>query len=531
MLELKNIINCSTKDIKDAVITDKYIITVGREELVIIYDKNDNPVGKIKSDSGNVNSVVFDGKKIIIGCQNGTICIFNIDGSERTPLYGHSGNVCNLKLRKNILLSGSWDHTLKAWDMKTLKMLYSVDHPGTVWCSDFIDDSRYVTACADKMLRIYRNNKLENTMSLHNFCVRSVIVKDNLIYSVDNEGTILKTNLNMDLLSHNSFKDFMYCIVQFKNHFICAGENGKIVILNDNLHILEEYNAPCTSCWKVFVYEDIVYVCGSDGILYIYKANDKKQEDQISNNEYYRDEFQNTNNDHEFMSDGEKYKVINNLVYKWTQNKWVLVGNQEKTYDYNLNVDLDGTIYTISLNKKDNIYEVADYFIRSNNLNPDIKNDVINLIRENVKDDKFKTYESINAEGVRRMLYNFTNIKYIYKNIENINKEDEDLIAREILWLLQNNMRFVALDLYRFFTVHGLRFDMTFLMRFSAKDKKEALAFTRLVTVLYCDPPFNLEGLFPVIQKLRDIGYLEDKDLDDYYNNRQVRKQLYSKTY
>jgi phospholipase A-2-activating protein len=79
--------------------------------------------------------------------------------------------------------------------------------------------------------------------------------------------------------------------------------------------------------------------------------------------------------------------------------------------------------------------------------------------------------------------------------------------------------------------VCGFDFDLTFLLRFQAKDRKESLAFIRLVTVLYCDPPFNLECLFVVVQKLRDIGYLSDEDLDDYYNNRTVRKQLQSRNY
>ncbi|KAF5140575.1 phospholipase activating protein [Vairimorpha ceranae] len=522
MLEIQNMINCSTKDLKDVIVTDKYIITVGREELIFIYDKNNTLIKKLNPDSGNVNSVVFDKNLIYVGCQSGAINIFDIKTSEKSVLYGHTGNVCCLKIRNNILLSGSWDHSLKMWDINKKIILSSIDHPGTVWCVSFIDDNRFVTGCADKVLRIYKNNYLEMTMTLHNFCIRSVCVRNNFIYSVDNEGTLLKTSLAGDLLSHNSFKDFMYCVILYGENLLCCGENGKIYILNNNLHIIDEISVPCTSCWKAFLHENILYVCGSDGTLYVFQ--DKKSDEDIK--EKFNKIKEQRGGIKEFTSDGQKYKIIDNIVYQWLDDSWVQIGEQGESYDYSFNVELEGKYFTLSFNKKDNIYDVAENFLKVNKLNYEYKDEIIEYIRKNFKQDNFKTYESINSEGVKRTLASFNNIKYIFINLNKINKEHGEFLEKELLWLLQNNMRFVALDLYRYFTVHGFNFDLTFLMRFAAKDRKESLAFTRLITVLYCDPPFNLESLFPVIQKLRDIGYLNDSDLDDYYNNRSVRNQL-----
>ena len=84
MLEIQNMINCSTKDLKDVIVTDKYIITVGREELIFIYDKNNTLIKKLNPDSGNVNSVVFDKNLIYVGCQSGAINIFDIKTDRKS---------------------------------------------------------------------------------------------------------------------------------------------------------------------------------------------------------------------------------------------------------------------------------------------------------------------------------------------------------------------------------------------------------------------------------------------------------------
>jgi phospholipase A-2-activating protein len=527
MLEINNMLNYSKKDIKDIVVTDSNIICGGREELVFLTDLASSSTARLHPHSGNVNSLAFDGKSIFCGCQNGQINIFDMDFKQKTTLNGHNGNVCCLDIRKNILLSGSWDHKVKVWDISTRKLLASLDHPGTVWSVKFIDDNRFVSGCADKLLRIYNNNILESTLALHNFCIRSVCVKDNLIYSIDNEGTLLKISLDGDLLSHHSFRDFMYSVISYGENILCCGENGKIFVLNQNLHILDEVTAPCTSCWKAVVHNNIVYVCGSDGTVYVfndYNVNNEMR-DQYDKLKEERGQYK------EFASNGEKYKVVDNYVYQLINNEWVHIGEQGPSYDYSFSVELEGKYYTLSFNKRDNVHEVAENFLKINKLNPEFHDEIVDYIKNNFKQDNYRTYDSINKEGVEKLLMKYTNIKYIFKNLGKFNKKESKMIESELLWILNNGPRFVALDLYRYFVVCGFDFDLTFLLRFQAKDRKESLAFIRLVTVLYCDPPFNLECLFVVVQKLRDIGYLSDEDLDDYYNNRTVRKQLQSRNY
>lgn len=212
MLEINNMLSYSKKDIKDILVTDEFIICGGREEVIFITDLFNNTTARLYPNSGNVNSIVFDGNNIFCGCQNGQINIFDMKIKQKTILTGHTGNVCCLDIKNNILLSGSWDHKVKVWDISNKKLITTIEHPGTVWSIKFIDDTRFVTGCADKILRIYKNNKIESTLSLHNFCIRSVCVKDNLIYSIDNEGTLLKISLEGDLISHHSFRDFMYSV-------------------------------------------------------------------------------------------------------------------------------------------------------------------------------------------------------------------------------------------------------------------------------------------------------------------------------
>ncbi|KAF9764584.1 Ubiquitin homeostasis protein lub1 [Nosema granulosis] len=534
MLEVTNILNYSKKDLKDVYVDNNLIIAVGRDEVVFVNDLTTNAVSKFNPHSGNVNSVTYSNGNIFCGCQNGLINIYNLETNTKSNLFGHSNNVCTLEIRNNILLSGSWDHTLKIWYIPELRLIDSIEHPGTVWCVKFIDDNTFVTGCADKVVRIFNNNVLVSSYSLHNFCIRGVSVVDKVIYSIDNEGTLLKTTMGGELLAHASFKDFMFSVEAVGEHVVCCGENGKIYLLDGNLAIVDETTAPCVSCWKVYSLGDKVYICGSDGSLYIFLINNGLKRG-LNNEKFYRQNETAKNGDvvdstpsQEFVSGDERFRVVDNNVYQFVNEEWVLLGEKKEeaeAFDYSFSVELDNKFYTLAFNKKDNVYQVADDFLLKNKLNDEYRDQIVDYIRSNFgsKGD-YKLYDTINVEGVHKLLGGYDSLVYIFNNLKTPNKKYEKLIEKELSLVLETGPRFVALDLYRFFVIHGLSFDLTFLFRFQCKDRKEALAFVRLLTVLYYDSPFNIESLHPVVQRLKDSGLLKSDDLDDYYNNRSIKK-------
>lgn len=531
MLEVKNVINFSKNDLKDVYVDDNLLITVGRDEKVYISDlKNNNSITHLSPNSGAVNSVTYKEGNVICGCQNGYITIYNLETNLRSNLYGHSSNVCTLEVRNNTLLSGSWDHTLKVWDLQELKMVDTIEHPGTVWCVKFIDDETFVTGCADKVIRIFHKNNLVSSHNLHNFCIRGITVIDQLIYSIDNEGTLLKMTVEGKLLAHLSFKDFMFSVCKIGEELVCCGENGKIYLLDLNLRVLDETTAPCVSCWKSYSFDESLYICGSDGSLYVFGINNS--DTTINNSDFYKKEEKKqddqSNVTREFVSDNERFKVIGNDVYQLIDGDWQLLGEKHgetEHFDYSFKVELENKYYTLSFNKDSNIYQVADEFLFKNKLSDMYRDQIVDFIRSNYgsKGD-YKLYDTINVEGVHKILGSYDSLPFIFSNLKTPNKKYEKSIEKELNLILKVGPRFVALDLFRYFTVHGLSFDLSFIFKFHCNDRKEALAFVRLLTVLYADLPFNIESLYPVVQRLRDEGLLKREELDDYQHNRNLNK-------
>lgn len=519
MLKIHNILNYSTKDIKDMIITNEFLICAGREQLIYITNLTTNVSIKINPYAGNINSLAYDGKKVYFGCQNGNIKIYEPSGEYCGTLSGHSGNVCTLDVKNNTLISGSWDHTIKIWDISTEMMIESIELSATIWSVKFIDEIRFLAGCADKKVRIYKMAKLETVISLHNFCIRGVLFKNDFIFSIDNEGTLLKTNMSGDLVTHYSLKEFMYCISMFNDKIICCGENGRICIFSQDLEFIDQTKVPCVSCWKLYFYDNKLYVCGSDGSIYILKDSDSLAMPEK--------EFVNPNSAEakEYVSNGIKFKVVDNNVFQFVDNEWIFIGVQKPEYDHSFTIELGGNNYTLSFNKKDNIYEVARNFLLVNKLNPEYTDEIVQYIKQNFPHVEYKIYERINIPGVKKELSKFTDIQYIYLNLEQPNKQHERFLESELTWIYEHDAKYVALDLYRYFLVNGLYFDMSFLFQFQAQEKKDAVALVRLLTVMYADPPFNLELLYPIVLQLKDIGYLKSSDLDDFYSNRQLRNR------
>lgn len=58
---------------------------------------------------------------------------FDLAG-ERRVLSGHTGPVSALALSPDVLVSASWDCSIRVWDRRSLECVAAV-HTGAVWCA------------------------------------------------------------------------------------------------------------------------------------------------------------------------------------------------------------------------------------------------------------------------------------------------------------------------------------------------------------------------------------------------------------
>ena len=88
-------------------------------------------------------------------------------------LKGHNGSVESLVVNGDKIISGSADETIKIWDLKTGKMMYTIHLPEySSWSSNAIEslameNGKIIAGCSDKTIKIWQPNwKIKNLIAL-----------------------------------------------------------------------------------------------------------------------------------------------------------------------------------------------------------------------------------------------------------------------------------------------------------------------------------------------------------------------------
>lgn len=89
-------------------------------------------------------------------------------GSQAKPIFGHLNEIYHLAYSRSgeKFVSSSWDHTARVWTGDG-KLLHTLNHPDGVYGAGFTPDDRLViTACRDRVIRIWDNQtgRLVNTI-------------------------------------------------------------------------------------------------------------------------------------------------------------------------------------------------------------------------------------------------------------------------------------------------------------------------------------------------------------------------------
>jgi WD40 repeat protein len=167
---------------------DTQVPAMAALQQAVYLQRNEKPenrtlaVNTLKGHEDSVGSVGFspDGKKLASGSYDKTIKIWDVTtGKVLNTLKGHEGWVGSVGFSPDgkKLASGSYDKTIKIWDVTTGKVLNTLKgHESLVWSVGFSPDGKKLAGSYDKTIKIWdvTTGKVLNTLKGHEGWVYSV---------------------------------------------------------------------------------------------------------------------------------------------------------------------------------------------------------------------------------------------------------------------------------------------------------------------------------------------------------------------
>eukprot|EP00866_Antonospora_locustae_P001890 jgi/Antlo1/1890/61 len=523
MLKLEQTLNLHSEDIKDIILRPNFRATCSRDTTIKI--QVDGEIHTLYPECGYVNCMALTPSfGLYAGCQNGVIMFYESHKTEPIRLLGHVSNVCTLDYRSR-LLSGSWDHALKEWENGV--SIFTFTHPSTVWSCKYITEASFATACADTRIRVFENHVLKVELVHHLHCVRSLWIHKDM-YSVSNEGLFIQNSTDGELVRYENHSELIYSVYADDSTVLLCGDNGAVIVNG------KTFSFPVQTFWKAVKWNERVYAAGSDGKVYVFEEKDDSGEDQenkmeAAQSESVRKEMEKSSLSRDLSAENtsprHKKKVVNGKVYTLVNNEWVLFGEVVQKFDHTFNVEVEGRYLQLSFNDNENVFDVADRFLKHHKLNEQYREDIVEFIKKNFKKEKpYYTYRDINYAGVEGVLGKYQ-CEVILENIKSPSLREGKAIEKCLQEMMNIvDEKFALLDCYRYFVSKGFVFDFAFLLKFWPQSKKEALVFVKLVTNLYAKQPFNLECLRPQMIRIKDTNMVSGEVLDRYENNRELSR-------
>ncbi|MCJ1473991.1 hypothetical protein MMC13_002647 [Lambiella insularis] len=360
------------------------------------------------------------------------------DNAERL-LMGHAHNVCALDVSPDgdWVVSGSWDGTARIWGVGKWECEAVLEgHGGSVWGVLAHNRETVITACADKLIRIFTSTgKLLQTVRGNKDVVRALCKVPNGhvskadFASASNEGVIRLWQLNGrqvgELLGHESF---IYSLACLPNGDIVSSGEDRTVRIWRGPECIQTITHPAISVWGVAVCAENGDIASgaSDRIVRVFSTSSDRQaepqviqafEDSVKSSSIPQQQVGDVNKEKlpgpEFLTqksgtkEGQVVMIRESdgsvTAHQWSQGaqQWMNVGTVVdavgssgkkidylgKEYDYVFDVDIEDGKPALKLpyNLAQNPYEAATKFIQDNELPITYLDQVANFITTNTK--------------------------------------------------------------------------------------------------------------------------------------------------
>ncbi|MBS0604660.1 MAG: F-box/WD repeat-containing protein [Verrucomicrobia bacterium] len=147
----------------------------------------------LEGHDGIVFSLALDGQTLFSGSFDNTIKIWNLNTNTCTAtLQGHNGPVCSLALDGQLLISGSYDRTVKIWDLSTNTCIATLEGYNSPVFSLALDGQRLFSGSYDGTIKIWdlTTNTSTATIQGHNDCVSSLAKDGQKLFSGSYDKTV-----------------------------------------------------------------------------------------------------------------------------------------------------------------------------------------------------------------------------------------------------------------------------------------------------------------------------------------------------
>ncbi|KAM0683995.1 hypothetical protein MDAP_000733 [Mitosporidium daphniae] len=343
------------------------------------------------------------------------------DSEPYRLLLGHSDNVSSLFLDGDTLISGSWDKTAIVWDQFKMPKHTLSGHQAAVWAVLILPNGNFLTASADKSIKMWKNEKCIKTMTGHTDAVRALCALPMAVgfASSSNDGTVrLWSDTGSCIRILSAAADFLYSVCQIQNGVNCTvavGENGTVLQWQD-VELIQNLHLPNTvSIWSVAncsSYADVpllILGCSSGDLVFLSSIGNKielhapKGFDHEAMTIYEYSDLMLRRGTKEGQICVAKnnpncgHKEAVSFAYEWKNAQWHLIGEVTSTasssppstntsqYDYEFSVDVheDAPPLKLQMNRDDNPHQVASKFLAENDLPEAYHAQVVDFILKN----------------------------------------------------------------------------------------------------------------------------------------------------
>lgn len=354
-------------------------------------------------------------------------------------LLGHSGNVCALDVNQDAsyIVSGSWDAEARIWPVgKWQTSAVLKGHQGSVWGVLAYDNETVITACADKLIRVFHiSGKLVRTIRGSEDVVRALCrLPSNhpsgaQFASAGNDAVIrLWTLEGKQVATLYGHENFIYSLAALPTGELVSSSEDRTARVWKGTECIQTITHPAISVWSVAACSDNgdIVTGASDRIARVFtRAADRHADaatvgafdESVKASSIPQQQVGDVNKENlpgpEFLQQksGTKEGQVqmikepngNVSVHQWSSsaNQWINVGTmvdavgssgrkvnyQGQDYDYVFDVDIEDGKPPLKLpyNLSSNPYETARKFIDDNELPVSYLDQVANFIVTNTQ--------------------------------------------------------------------------------------------------------------------------------------------------
>ncbi|KAH0793014.1 phospholipase A-2-activating protein [Histomonas meleagridis] len=314
----------STAQVSDSDLKGCKVVTKGKDTFVFVVDrkgflhilKHDKsakklvPYKKLQIHKRGVSAIEFlpqwKGNEIIITSSLDGKALFwkfedLISDGDITPLseFNASDNICRIvPLTKQRIALISWDKKTYLINENDEKII--LDHgslPGWDIC-EFTDV--LITANADRSLTIWSNggNKISEYKDAHSGAVRSIFAYNERVYSIGNDGSIIKWIIQEDKTLKEEKKlqitdVYLYCY-DIIDHYCYIGSEDKVIYEVDlNKMELTDVIVTGTTPWCIS-HENTtdIYTAESKGVVNVFSSSPELRAAEESEESYFASNLQ-----------------------------------------------------------------------------------------------------------------------------------------------------------------------------------------------------------------------------------------------